>query len=63
VSGDVGVARRGIYAYNNNKQKESYLYWLQRICLRKHAIKGKTAVKGNRGRRYKQLVDDLEEKR
>jgi len=40
---------------------------LRRNCLLKHVIEGKIEgrieVKGRRGRRYKQLLDDLKEKR
>ena len=40
---------------------------LHRNCLLKHIIEGKiekrTEVTGTRGKRYKQLVDDLKEKR
>jgi hypothetical protein len=36
---------------------------LRRDCLLKHVTEGKTEVTGRRGRRRKQLLDDLKEKR
>jgi len=36
---------------------------LPRNCLLKHVNKGKIEVKGRRGRRRKQLVGDLNEKK
>jgi hypothetical protein len=36
---------------------------LHRTCLLKHVIEGKIEVTGRPGRRRKQLLDDLKEKR
>ena len=36
---------------------------MRRNCLIKHVIEGKTEGTRRRGRRYKQLLDDLKEKR
>ena len=36
--------------------------WIGNVCLLKHAIEGKIDGTGRRGRRRKQLLDDLEEK-
>jgi hypothetical protein len=36
---------------------------LRRNCIVKHAIEGRIEVTGRRGRRRKQLLDDVKEKR
>jgi hypothetical protein len=49
------------------RKAERFGHILRRNCLLKHAIKGKTEarseVTGRRGRRSKQLLDDLKEMR
>jgi len=56
-----GVKKRGYLAVNGRKAN-----WighiLHRNCILKHFIEGEIKVTGNRGRRRKQLLDDLKEK-
>ena len=52
------------YPTYNKKKENNYIgYILRKNCLLKHIIEGKVEVKGRRGRRCKQLLDDVKETR
>jgi hypothetical protein len=58
---------KGRTSYNEKREGKLDLYGLRRNCFLKHVIEGKVEgmieVTGRRGRRHKQLWDDLKENR
>jgi hypothetical protein len=62
-----GREKRNIVHAVNRRKADWIGHILRRICLLKHVtegkIEGRIEVSGGRGRRGKQLVDDLKEKR
>jgi len=61
-------ARSGKYyieqVYTIKRMKANWIgHILRRNCLLKHVIAGKTEERRRRGRRLKQLLDDVKEKR
>jgi hypothetical protein len=64
----VGVNVNCLLFYFINRRKANWIgHILRRNCLLKHVIEGKLEgrieITGRRGRRCKQLLDDLKEKR
>jgi hypothetical protein len=56
--------RRGISCIQYKRRKTNWIsYILRRTCLLKHVIEGRIEMTGRRGRKRKQLLDDLKETR